>query len=199
VVSSIVPVVVYRFVNPPITPLMLLRHQGITQEWVPLRAVSPFLVRSVVVAEDARFYEHRGVDWGALDRARAYNERQGGSRLHGGSTITMQCARNVFLWPGKTYLRKGVEIWFAFLTELIWGKQRILEVYLNVIEWGDGIYGIEAAARHYFSASAASLDVEQSALLAASLPNPHRWNPARPTPYLAGRAASITRRATAHP
>ena len=199
VVLSIVPVVVYRFVNPPITPLMLLRHRGITQEWVPLRAVSPFLVRSVVVAEDARFYQHRGVDWGALDRARAYNERQGGSRLHGGSTITMQCARNVFLWPGKTYLRKGVEIWFAFLTELIWGKQRILEVYLNVIEWGDGIYGIEAAARHYFGTSAASLDVEQSALLAASLPNPHRWNPARPTPYLTGRAGSITRRATAHP
>jgi monofunctional biosynthetic peptidoglycan transglycosylase len=194
-----VPVVVYRFVDPPITPLMLIRGNGITQEWVSLRAVSPFLLRSVVIAEDARFWEHHGVDWIALDRAREYNERQRGSRLRGGSTITMQCARNVFLWPGRTYLRKTVEIWFAYLIERAWGKQRILEVYLNVIEWGDGIYGVEAAARRYFRTTAASLDAEQSALLAAALPNPHRWNPAHPTPYLNGRAALIMRRATAHP
>ena len=177
---------------------MLIRGNGITQQWVPLRAVSPFLVRSVVVAEDDRFWEHRGVDWTALDRARQYNERQRGSRLRGGSTITMQCARNLFLWPGRTYLRKTVEIWFAYLIELVWGKQRILEVYLNVIEWGDGLYGVEAAARRYFGTSAAALDAEQAALLAAALPNPHRWNPSRPTPYLAGRAAVIARRAAAH-
>src|SRR5262245_57856432 len=139
---SVVAVVVYRFVNPPITPLMLIRGQGITQQWVPLRAVSPLLQRAVVVAEDARFWEHHGVDWVALDEARAYNERQRGTRLRGGSTITMQCARNVFLWPGRTYVRKAVEIWFAFLIELLWGKQRIFEVYLNVIEWGDGLHGL---------------------------------------------------------
>lgn len=199
VVLSVLPVVVYRFVNPPVTPLMLIRRQGITQQWVPLRDVSPFVLRAVVVAEDGRFWEHRGVDWAALDRAREYNVRQRGTRLRGGSTITMQCARNVFLWPGRTYVRKLVEIWFAYLIELAWGKQRILEVYVNVIEWGDGLYGVEAAARRYFGISAAALDAQQAALLAASLPNPHRWNPQHPTPYLTARAALIARRATANP
>jgi monofunctional biosynthetic peptidoglycan transglycosylase len=199
VVLSVIPVVVYRFVNPPLTPLMLIRRQGIIQQWMPLRDVSPLVLRAVVVAEDGRFWEHHGVDWAAVDRAREYNERQRGTRLRGGSTITMQCARNVFLWPGRTYVRKVVEIWFAYLIELAWGKPRILEVYVNVIEWGDGLYGVEAAARRYFGVSAAALDGEQAALLAASLPNPHRWNPSRPTPYLAGRAALIARRATARP
>lgn len=204
VVVSVVMVVVFRVVGPPLTPLMLIRVVegfgdrrlvGITKDWVPLERVSPTLLRSVLAAEDARFFTHRGVDLDALDRARAYNARQRGGRLRGASTITMQCARNVFLWPGRHYVRKGLEVYFAFLLELLWGKPRILEVYLNVIEWGDGVYGAEAAARRYFGVSAAQLNGHQSALLAAMLPDPRRWNPAAPTRFLNQQAARIRARA----
>src|SRR5262245_31606869 len=136
----------FRVVDPPLTPLMVLRAVEAARrgEWVlpshrsvPLDAVSPAVVRALVVAEDARFYEHGGIDGEALRRAFDYNLRRRDGRLHGGSTITMQCARSVFLWPGRTYLRKGLELALAPLLEAAWGKRRILEVYLNVVEWGD--------------------------------------------------------------
>jgi len=196
----VLPVVAYRFVDPPLTLLMVIRAAetrsvGWARRWVPLHAVSPALLRAVVAAEDDRFFAHHGVDWTALERAREYNERWQGRRLRGAGTITMQCARTVLLWPGRSYVRKALEVYLAYLLELAWGKQRILEVYVNTVEWGDGVYGVEAAARRYFGVPAARLDAWQSALLAAVLPNPRRWSPAAPTPYLRARAAIIAARA----
>ena len=194
------PVVTYRFIDPPLTPLMLIRavetrSASWSRRWVPLRAVSPALLRAVVAAEDGRFFAHHGVDWAALRRAREYNERWQGRRLRGAGTITMQCARTVFLWPGRSYVRKALEVYFAYLLELTWGKRRILEVYVNTVEWGDRVYGVEGAAQRYFGLPAARVDAWQSALLAAVLPNPRRWSPAAPTPYLRARAAIIAARA----
>jgi len=190
-------VVLYRFVPPPVTPLMLWNAPavGIDKAWVPLDRIAPALVRAVVSAEDARFFTHPGVDWDAIRRARDYNERHGGSPRRGGSTITMQCARNVFLWQSKSYMRKALEVGVATLLELVWGKRRILEAYLNVVEWGPGVYGAERAARHWFGVPAAALDPHEAALLAAALPNPRRFAPSRPSRYLAARAAVIERRA----
>jgi monofunctional biosynthetic peptidoglycan transglycosylase len=191
-------VVAYRFVDPPLTPLMVRNAfaYGITKEWRDLDRISPALVRGVVAAEDAQFPAHHGVDWEAIRRARDYNARHGDEPRRGGSTITMQCARNVFLWQGKSYVRKVLEVAIAYVLERVWGKRRILEVYLNVIEWGPGVYGAEAAARRSFGVPAAALDPRQAALLAAVLPNPLRWSAAAPTRYLAARAAVIARRAT---
>ena len=194
----------YHWVNPPLTPLMLIRAVeglvtgapvGIDQRWVPLRAISPTLVRAVIAAEDARFFTHWGVDLKELDQARAYNERQRGRRFRGASTITMQCARSVLLWPGRTYLRKALEVYLAILLEQLWGKRRILEVYLNVVEWGPGIYGAEAAAQRWFGVAASQLDGERAALLAATLPAPGRFDPSAPSAGLRRRAATIAARA----
>jgi len=198
--ASVLAVVAYRFVDPPLTPLMVIRAAETrsprwARQWVPLGAVSPALLRAVLAAEDARFLAHHGVDWPALERAREYNERWRGRRLRGAGTITMQCARTVYLWPGRSYVRKALEVYLAWLLELGWGKRRILEVYVNTVEWGDGVYGAEAAARRYFGVPAARLDAWQSALLAAALPNPRRWSPAAPTPYLRERASIIAARA----
>ncbi len=200
VVTSVLAVAAYRFVDPPLTPLMVIRmFETGSPRWmrqqVPLGAVSPALLRAVVAAEDARFLVHHGVDWGALERAREYNERWQGRRLRGAGTITMQCARTVYLWPGRSYVRKALEVYLAWLLEVGWGKRRILEVYVNTVEWGDGVYGVEAAARRYFGLPAARLGEWESALLAAALPNPRRWDPARPTPYLRERASIIAARA----
>jgi monofunctional biosynthetic peptidoglycan transglycosylase len=198
---SIAAVLAVRVVNPPLTPLMLIRAvEGIVSgdpAWidhdsVPLDRVSPSLQRAVIAAEDARFLEHHGFDLRELERAWASSRR--GERLRGASTITMQCARSVYLWPGRSWLRKGVEAWLTVLMELLWSKRRILEVYLNVVEWGDGIYGAEAAARAYFGVPASRLDPQQAALLAAALPSPRLSNPAAPSAYLRSRAARIRRR-----
>ncbi len=206
VVLSVGAVLLGRVVDPPLTPLMMLRvlegavhgrWVGIDRTRVPLDDVSPALLRAVIASEDAKFFEHNGVDWDAVERARTWNDRHDGRRLRGASTITMQCARSVFLWPGRTWIRKGLEIWFATLMEALWGKRRILEAYVNLVEWGDGIYGAEAAAQAYFGRSVADVDARQAALLAAMLPNPRRWNPAAPTPYLRARASTIARRAAA--
>jgi monofunctional biosynthetic peptidoglycan transglycosylase len=190
---------VLRFMPPLLTPLMVIRavqgERGPGRDWVPLARVSPALLRAVIAAEDARFFTHYGFDVSAIRRARAFNARHPGRRPRGASTITMQCARNVFLWPGGGWVRKVIEAYFAGLLELLWGKRRILEVYLNVIEWGGGLYGVEAAARTYFRIPASALDARQAALLAAALPNPRRWNPAGPTAYLAARARVIQARA----
>jgi monofunctional biosynthetic peptidoglycan transglycosylase len=204
VAVSLVVVAVYRLVDPPLTPLMVVRAfearaagrpVALGRRWAGLDELSAALLRAVIAAEDARFFDHAGVDLEALVRARAYNLRQHGRRLRGAGTISMQCARNVFLWQGRSYVRKALEVYFALLLELMWGKARILEVYLNVVEWGDGVYGAEAAARHYFGVPAARLDAWQAALLAAALPQPRRSNPADPSSYLSTRAALIQARA----
>ena len=204
VVVSLVAVAVLRFVDPPVTPLMLIRlvqggltgkWVGIDQDWVDLDQISPALVRAVIAAEDARFFSHHGIDLAELERAIKYNERQGGHRMHGASTISMQCARSTFLWPDRTYLRKAIELYFTALIELTWGKPRVLEVYLNVIEWGDGVYGAAAAAQRAFGVPAGELSPRQAALLAAVLPSPRRWSAARPSPYVSSRAARIQARA----
>jgi monofunctional biosynthetic peptidoglycan transglycosylase len=202
--ASLAGVTLYHWVDPPLTPLMLLRvvegalagePVGIDRRWVDIRDVSPALVRSVLAAEDARFFTHWGVDTTEVERAVEYNERQGGRRVRGASTITMQCARSVFLWPGRTWIRKGIEVWLAVLMEQLWGKRRILEVYLNVVEWGPGVYGAESAARRHFGVPAASLDAERAALLAATLPAPRRFDPAAPSPHVRRRAETIEARA----
>ncbi len=204
VLVSVGFVVLYHYVNPPLTPLMVIRvvegfvtgePVGIDRRWVPLREVSPAVLRAVIAAEDGRFFQHWGVDLKELRQARAYNLRQRGGRLRGASTITMQCARSVFLWPGRTYLRKAIEVYFALLMEQLWGKRRILEVYVNLVEWGPGIYGVEAAAQRWFGVPAAALDGQRAALLAATLPAPRRFDPAAPSPYLRRRAATIAARA----
>ena len=203
IVLSVGAVVVYRFVDPPFTPLMAIRvvqsmaageRVEVHKQWVDLDRISPALVRAVIAGEDARFFLHHGIDLGAVDAAREHNERHP-RRLHGASTITMQCARNVYLWPGRTWLRKELEAWFTVLLEAVWGKTRILEVYLNVAEWGRSVYGVEEAARRAFGVDAAALTPEQAALLAAVLPAPRRLDPASPSAYVRARAATIARRA----
>jgi monofunctional glycosyltransferase len=204
VALSFALVTLYHYVDPPVTPLMLIRlvegalHGelvGIDRRWVDLHAVSPVLLRSVIAAEDARFFEHWGVDLKELQRAREYNARHHDGRMRGASTITMQCARSVFLWPGRLWVRKAIEVYLALLMEQLWGKRRILEVYVNVVEWGPGVYGAEAAAQRYFGVSAAGLDAQRAALLAAALPAPRRFNPAAPSGYLRRRAGTIVARA----
>ena len=135
------------------------------------------------------FSSDHGFDWEQIDKAIEKSEH--GKRLRGASTISMQAARNVFLWQGRNWLRKGLEAYYTVLIERIWGKKRILEVYLNVIEWGDGIYGAESAAKHYFNCPAKQLTPTESALMAAVLPNPHRWSPAKPSPYIQEREEDI--------
>ena len=166
--------VAYRFVDPPITSPILadrLSGQAIDQRWMPIGALSPHLVRAVVSSEDAAFCRHHGVDWEAMQDAIALAEKSGRG-VRGASTITMQLAKNLFLWNGRSYIRKGLELPLAYWVDLALPKRRILEIYLNIAEWGPGIYGAEAAARRHFGKSASALDRREAALLATSLPNP---------------------------
>ena len=184
---------IYRFVPPPITYLMVQRlaeGRGLTKHWRPLSRISPNLVQAVIAAEDARFCSHRGFEFEAMRQALANNERRP-NRVRGGSTISQQTAKNVFLWPARSYVRKGLEAYYTVLIEALWGKRRIMEVYLNVAEWGPGTYGAEAAARRYFKVSAAELTRAQSARLAAVLPSPLRYRAVAPGPYVARRSQRI--------
>ena len=190
--GPVAAVAVYRFVPPPMTFLMVQRMvegRGFDRRWVPIGAISPTLVRAVIAAEDARFCDHHGFDLLAIQKAMRANER--GKKLRGGSTISQQTAKNVFLWPQRDWVRKGLEAWFTVLIELIWGKERIMEVYLNSIEWGPGVYGAEAAAQHNFRVSAARLSPAQAARLAAIVPKPLAWKAARPGPYIKRRSGKI--------
>ena len=193
IIGSIVVVALYRFLPPPGTPLMLIRRvegYGIDKSWRPLDQISPHLIRAAMAGEDARFCRHHGFDWGAV--ATAWDRYQSGhGRVLGASTISMQTAKNVFLWPGRDWLRKGFEAWFTALIELAWGKRRIMEVYLNVAEWGPGVYGAEAAARHYFHKAADALDANEAVRLAAALPDPLSRSPSRPGRRLLARGAAI--------
>ena len=192
-VGSVFLVTLYREVPPPATPLMLIRAvegQGIAKEWLPLGQISPHLVRAIIASEDAKFCTHHGFDWDAIREAwRRY--REGAGKLRGASTISMQTAKNVFLWPGRDWPRKGLEAYFTVLIELAWGKERIIETYLNVVEWGPGIYGAEAASQFHFHKAAGALTADEAAHLAAVLPDPLKWSASRPDRYVAGRAAFI--------
>ena len=182
----------HRFVPVEGTGLMGLRDlagQDIRQSWVPIDAVSPEIVRAVIAAEDNKFCRHAGFDLGEM-RA-AFAEARAGGRVRGASTISQQTAKNVFLWPGGGYVRKGVEAWFTGLSELLWPKRRIMEVYLNVAEWGDGYFGVEAAAQARFGKSAAELTAAEASLLAAVLPSPQKWRVDPPGPYVAARARTL--------
>ena len=192
IAGPILTVLVYRFVPPPATPLMVIRAmqgKGWDHRWRPLREVSPALPRALIAAEDARFCEHHGFDLEALQKAYASNER--GGKIRGGSTISQQTAKNVFLWPGRSYVRKGLEAGFTVLIETLWGKRRIMEVYLNSIEFGPGVYGAEAASRRYFGVGADRLTPAQAARLAAVLPSPLKWKAAQPGPYVKKRSRRI--------
>ncbi|MBD3749275.1 MAG: monofunctional biosynthetic peptidoglycan transglycosylase [Sphingobacteriales bacterium] len=193
-------VLFYKFINPPITYLMVERgferkFDGkpwkIEKSWVEYKDLSLNLKKAAIAGEDARFLSHHGFDFVAMEKA--YEKNQKGKKIRGGSTISQQTAKNVFLWPGRSYIRKGFEAYFTFLIELFWGKQRILEVYLNVIEMGDGVYGAESACQNYFHHSAHSLTKGEAALLIAVLPNPLKWSPAKPTAYIYHRQYLILR------
>ncbi len=188
---SVLWVLIYRFVNPPITLLMVLRNierksddkpAKMEKEWVDFVDMSDNMKRAAVSAEDQLFLTHIGFDVKAIEKAFATNKK--GKKIKGGSTISQQTAKNVFLWPGRSWVRKGFEAYFTLLIEMLWSKERILEVYLNVIEMGDGIYGAEAAAQAYFGKSCTSLTRSQAALIAACFPNPRRWTPKKPTRYI---------------
>ena len=166
---------------PPVSTLMLVRwvtFRPVERVWTPLEAMAPALPLAVIASEDGRFCRHGGVDWGALREVVAASGEDGPAR--GASTIAMQSAKNIFLWPSRSALRKGLEIPAALVIDRIWGKRRVMEAYLNIAEWGEGLFGAEAAARRYFGKSAAQLSPREAALLTAALPNPLRRNPARP-------------------
>jgi monofunctional biosynthetic peptidoglycan transglycosylase len=192
VTFSILQVATIRFLNPPATPLMVshwLRGKGLDFRWRSLSQISPLLQQAVIVSEDQRFLDHQGFDWGEIWQAlREYRQK---GRRRGASTITMQVARNLYLWHGYSWLRKALEAYYTTLIELLWPKSRILEVYLNIVEWGPEVFGAEAASHRYFRCAASTLTRPQAALLAAVLPNPRRWSPARPTPYIRKRQATI--------
>ncbi|MDA3842907.1 MAG: monofunctional biosynthetic peptidoglycan transglycosylase [Candidatus Kapabacteria bacterium] len=206
--ASVLAVAIYSVINPPLTPVMIANSVSAIfsdkniipeKQWTAYEDISANFFHAVLAAEDARFMRHQGFDWKAIEHARRYNERHAGKRKHGASTVTMQTAKNTFLLHHRNYIRKGLEAWFTVLMEALWEKRRILEVYANVIEFGDGLYGVEAASRKYFKKSAKKLSRRQASLLAAVLPNPHRWSPAKPSKYILRRAATIRARMNSVP
>ena len=185
VASSIALVVVFKFVPVPITPLMVIRYfenpsekQLWKHNWEPIENISKNIQLAVICTEDQKFLNHNGFDIEAIEKAYEHNKK--GKRIKGGSTISQQTAKNVFLWPNRSWLRKGLETYFTFLIEKIWSKERIIEVYLNSIEMGNGIYGIEAASHYWFNKPAAILTAYEAAAIASILPNPRKYraNPA---------------------
>ena len=190
---------VYALVVGVVQPVLTLNMTGsvlkgrtLSHDAVPLERISPNLVYAVIAAEDSRFCQHNGLDMEAIQKAIA--ERKAGGRLRGASTISQQTAKNTFLWNGGGFVRKGAEAWMTFVIEAVWGKARIMEVYLNIAEWGDGIYGAEAAAQARFGKPASELSTYEAALLASVLPNPNEWRVDPPGSYVAGRAGTIQSR-----
>lgn len=199
-VSSILMVVAYRFIPVYATPLMFIRcyeqfRKGeklkLHHHWVSLESMSPSMPVAVIASEDQRFMQHHGFDFKEIQKAAKENVSKGKKRIRGGSTISQQTAKNVFLWPERSWLRKGLEAYFTFLIEMMWSKQRIMEVYLNSIETGDGIYGIDAVAHRHFGTTAGELSRADCALIAATLPNPRRYSSKYPTPYVYKRQKQI--------
>lgn len=200
--STILAVIVLRFVPVFFTPLMLIRlaqqqHEGkemkLNHTWISLERISPSLPVAVIASEDGKFLKHHGFDFEAIEYAAKRNREQPQKRKLGASTITQQTAKNVFLWPGRSWVRKGFEAYFTVLIELFWSKQRIMEVYLNSIETGDGIYGAEAVAREHFGCTAKDLTRSQCALIAATLPNPRKFSSKSPSSYMLKRQSRILR------
>lgn len=202
--SSIGAVILFRFVPVPVTPLMIIRAvnpQGTDaqkererhwqHQWVGYDEISQWMPRAVVASEDGRFYQHHGFDFKEIQNA--LDEGKAGKRQRGASTISQQTAKNVFLWPGHSWVRKGLEAYFTVLIELLWSKERIMEVYLNSIEMGAGIYGVEAASQHYFGCTAKELSKPRAALIALCLPSPLKRDPAHPSSYMRRRQRTIMR------
>ena len=189
---SLALVLVFKFIPVPVTATMLMDSNGITKDWTALSNIDRTMVRAVIAAEDGKFCSHEGFDREAIEDA-LENNRQGG-RIRGGSTISQQTAKNVFLWQGGGYVRKGFEAWFTMLIEQIWGKRRIMEVYLNVAETGLGTYGMEAGAQRYFGKSAASLTPLEAARMAAALPQPKQRAVRNPSGWLARHGNTISAR-----
>ena len=197
-VSSVVSVLVFRFVPVPLSALMAERWvtaavQGqacqTRHAWVPLEEIAPSMGAAVIAAEDQNFSDHFGFDWKAIEKAVAHNEHS--RRKRGASTLTQQTAKNLFLWENRSWARKGFEVYFTLLLEAGWSKRRILEVYLNSVEFGDGIYGVEAASRRFFGKPAKTLTASEAALLAAVLPSPRKFRAEAPSAYVRGRQAWI--------
>ncbi|MEO0464133.1 MAG: monofunctional biosynthetic peptidoglycan transglycosylase [Pseudomonadota bacterium] len=180
---SLLLVIAFKWIPVPYTVTMAMDENGATRDWEPLESVDPNLVAAVIAAEDSKFCEHSGFDTEAIERA--YKENQQGGRIRGGSTISQQTAKNVFLWQGGGYFRKGLEAWFTFWIEAVWGKRRIMEVYLNVAETGIGTYGATAGAQRYFDKTAARLTPSQAARMAAALPSPKTRSVVNPAGWLA--------------
>lgn len=204
IVFPVVQVLALRIIDPPFSSFMLIRQVQawaggdfgfrIAHDWRDLEKMSPNVPVALIASEDQRFARHAGFDLTAIEKARASNER--GRRIRGGSTISQQTAKNLFLWSGagwSRWLRKGLEAWYTFWMELLWPKQRILEMYANFAEFGDGVYGAQAAARTWFGRDASGLTAAQAARLAAVLPNPKRYSVARPGPYVQKRSRAIER------
>ena len=198
--STILSVIALRFIPVLVSPLMIIRcceqvSEGrevkLSHHWVSIERISPSLPMAVMASEDARFLEHHGFDFKAIEHAAKRNMEHPEKQKLGASTISQQTAKNVFLWPGRSWLRKGLEVYFTGLIELFWTKERIMEVYLNTIEMGEGIYGAEAVARDHFNTSAEKLSREQCALIAATLPNPRRFSSKHPSPYMKKRQQRI--------
>jgi monofunctional biosynthetic peptidoglycan transglycosylase len=200
---SIALTLVYRFVPVPITILMMQRSVEqiangdklrLQKKWVSWSKISDNMKLAVIASEDQNFFNHSGFDFKAIEKATKFNEKQATKkkkRLRGASTISQQTAKNVFLFPARSWLRKGLEVYFTFLIELLWSKQRILEVYLNVIETGNGIYGVEAAANNYFNTTAKNLNKSQAAAIASIIPNPRKWSATAPSAYVIKRKSWI--------
>jgi monofunctional biosynthetic peptidoglycan transglycosylase len=197
---SILMVLVFKWVPIPYTPLMAIRAlenkwEGkdavLSHDWVPLEEISPNLQKAVIASEDGNFLNHHGFDFQAMQKA--FKNNQKGKRIKGGSTISQQTAKNVFLWQGRSYLRKGLEAYFTVLIELIWGKERIMEVYLNSIEMGKGVYGAEEASKHWYRKSAVNLTKREAAGIAAILPNPLKYKATNSSSYIERRKDKILR------
>lgn len=198
--STILAVVAYRFIPVWFTPLMFIRcaqqvSEGkelkLSHHWVSIDDISPSMPVAVMASEDANFLKHHGFDYKAIEHAAKRNREHPEKQKLGASTISQQTAKNVFLWPGRSWIRKGFEVYFTTLIELLWSKQRIMEVYLNSIEMGDGIYGIDAVAEEHFQTDAKSLSREQCALIAATLPNPRKFSSKNPSDYMYKRQSRI--------
>ena len=198
--STILSVVILRFIPVWFTPLMFIRcgeqisdgrELKLKHSWVSLDEMSPSMPVAVIASEDANFLKHHGFDYKAIENAAIRNKKHPEKQRLGASTISQQTAKNVFLWPGRSWVRKGFEVYFTTLIELLWSKQRIMEVYLNSIEMGEGIYGVESVARHHFGTTAKALSRSQCALIAATLPNPRKFSSKNPSSYVLKRQKRI--------
>lgn len=199
-ILSILSVVIFKWVPVPFTPLMITRaieqkldgkEMTCSHDWVSIENISPNLQKAVIASEDGNFLKHNGFDFKAMQKAFKNNNR--GKKLKGGSTISQQTAKNVFLWQGRSYVRKGLEAYFTFLIELIWGKERIMEVYLNSIEMGEGVYGAQAASQYWYKKDASNLTPIQAAGIAAILPNPRKFRASNSSSYIERRKGKIVR------